>query len=615
MTEAAFRFLRGRNFLSMTQLSRVGFLGVLVGLSALAQSTAVPSFELERLRLNPGARDGLLVGGGDLLPKDELRVSLTAHYEHDPLVYRASDGTVLATVVGSRFTLHLAGAWSPTKWLEVGLQIPVVAWQGNSSGLSDVSVTAPSGAALGTPYLQARFGLLRETDGKPLDLSLGIAVGVPLGSEAALTRDPTATALPSVGAGKVFGHLVRVGVDLGATIRGGQSLSPDNPNAHDALGSQFDVGVGAATVGPGLRGEVSVRSAIPFTNAPVGTEVMLGARYPLGDFELYGLVGPGFGRLPGTPVFRLLLGAAWVGGRKPAAPPPPACVEGAPYVLAECPDLDVDGDGVKNGVDACPDVKGRAETQGCPDADEDGVVDAKDECPKVKGPAALHGCPDSDADGLVDVKDECPTEAGPVERKGCPVKDSDGDGVLDDADACPTVPGVVERQGCPVPDTDGDGVADDLDNCPKVAGVPENQGCPEEEQQLVVITREKLVIKDKVYFDTAKSKIQRRSFGLLDQVARILTEHPDVKRVVVEGHTDSRGSAELNRKLSQARAEAVKTYLVEHGVEATRLEAKGYGPDRPVADNGTAAGREQNRRVEFVIATEEKVETHPVEAR
>jgi outer membrane protein OmpA-like peptidoglycan-associated protein len=147
-----------------------------------------------------------------------------------------------------------------------------------------------------------------------------------------------------------------------------------------------------------------------------------------------------------------------------------------------------------------------------------------------------------------------------------------------------------------------------------VKGVPENQGCPQKEKQLVIITREKLVIKDKVYFDTGKSKIQPRSFPLLNQIARILIEHPDVKRVVVEGHTDSRGSAAANRTLSQARAEAVKTYLVQHGVEAARLDAKGYGPDRPVADNGTAAGREQNRRVEFVIATEEKVETHPVEA-
>ncbi|MEW6432681.1 MAG: OmpA family protein [Myxococcota bacterium] len=596
----------------MTYLGRLGFLSVLCGASALAQPLAVPSFELERLRLSPGARDGLLVGGGDLLPRDELRLSLTTHYEHDPLVYRAADGAVLARVVGSRFTLHLAGAWSPAKWLEVGLQIPVVVWQGNSSGLSDVSVAAPQGTALGTPYLQARFGLLRETDGKPLDLSLNVAVGVPLGSEAALTRDSTVSALPSIGAGKVLGSLVRVGANLGVTIRGNQPLSPGNPNARDTLGSQFDVGVGATTLGDGLRGELSLRSAIPFTHAPAGTEVMLGARYPLGDFELYGLAGPGFGRLPGTPVFRLLMGAAWVGGRK-TAPPPPACVEGAPYSLAECPDLDVDGDGVRNGADACPEVKGRAATQGCPDADEDGVVDAKDECPAVKGPAALNGCPDSDEDGLVDAMDECPTEAGPSERKGCPLKDSDGDGVLDDVDACPAVPGVVERQGCPVPDTDGDGVADDVDNCPKVMGVPENQGCPGEEKQLVVITREKLVIKDKVYFDTGKSKIQRRSFGLLNQVARILIEHPDVRRVVVEGHTDSRGAAEMNRKLSQDRAEAVKAYLVEHGVEATRLEAKGYGPDRPVADNGTAAGREQNRRVEFVIATEEKVETHPVE--
>ena len=600
----------------MTRL--ISLLASFLSASVFAQAIAVPTFELERLQLNPGARHGLLVGGADLMPEGGFRVSLTAHYEHDPLVYRATDGTRLATVVGSRFTAHLAGAWAPTKWLEVGLQLPIVLYQGNSSQLTDVGVTAPQSTALGTPYLQVRLGLLRQAEQWPVDLSLGAALGVPLGSDAALTRDPSVSVTPTVGVGRTFGTSVRVGLDVGATLRGTQALSPENPDAHDVIGSQFNLGVGAATLGAGLRGEVSLRSIIPFTRAPGAAELMLGVRYPLGDFELFALGGPGFGRLVGTPVFRVLLGVAYVGGRKAPVTqsqevPPPRCVEGTAYVLADCPDSDLDRDGLKNGVDVCPTVGGSAEAKGCPDADRDGIVDSADKCPAEKGPASLGGCPDSDADLIADNVDECPREAGPADRKGCPAKDRDADGVLDEVDACPDAAGPAERKGCPLIDTDADGVADEADNCPKVPGVPENQGCPKDKRQLVVITRDKIFIKEKVYFDTGKSRIQPRSFSLLDQVAQILVEHPDVKRVVVEGHTDSRGKVETNRKLSQDRADAVKVYLVKKGVEVQRLESKGYGPDRSVADNGTAEGREQNRRVEFVISTAEKVESKTIE--
>lgn len=573
------------------------FLACVVSLTAFAQSTAVPGFELERLRLNPGAHEGLLVGGGDLLPAKSFRIAFFGHYEHDPLVYRAEDGTKLATIIGSRVTAHLAAAWSPTSWLEVGLQLPVVLFQGGAKGLDDVAVTSPQTTAVGTPFLQARVGLLRQADGKPVDLAAGVALGLPIGSAAALTRDPTVSVLPSVGVGRSIGK-VRLAADVGATIRGGQSLSPENPDAHDALGSQLDLGLGASTfLSSALRGEVSLRGTVPFTRTAPAAELMVGARYPVGMVELSALVGGGIGRLPGTPVFRALLGIAWVGGGEPAAP-----------VL----EPDSDGDGIKDADDACPSTPGVAEASGCPDQDHDGVADSADECPTVKGPVALKGCPDSDGDGVLDHVDSCSSEPGPVALHGCPPKDADGDGLTDDQDACPTKAGPKERKGCPMPDADGDGVADDLDNCPKLAGVPENQGCPKDQKQLVVMTKEKLVIKERVYFDTGRSTIQARSFFLLDQVAQILVEHPEVERLTVEGHTDNSGSAELNRSLSLARAESVKTYLSKHGVAPARIEARGYGPDRPVADNHTADGREQNRRVEFVFSTPETVKTQTV---
>lgn len=116
------------------------------------------------------------------------------------------------------------------------------------------------------------------------------------------------------------------------------------------------------------------------------------------------------------------------------------------------------------------------------------------------------------------------------------------------------------------------------------------------------IAKGKIELKEKVFFDTGRTTIKPESHALLDDVAAVLGDHPEVKRVVIEGHTDNRGSAAANKKLSQGRAEAVRAYLVDKGVAADRLEAKGFGQTRPIADNKTAKGREANRRVEFTIA-------------
>lgn len=134
------------------------------------------------------------------------------------------------------------------------------------------------------------------------------------------------------------------------------------------------------------------------------------------------------------------------------------------------------------------------------------------------------------------------TEPGPASRRGCPEKDTDQDGVMDDVDACPSEAGPKERAGCPVRDRDEDGVENDLDKCPDERGVPENGGCPPKKNELVVLTREKVEIEDRVYFATAKSQILPKSFGLLDQVADVLKNHDEIPNVTVEGHTDSQGT-------------------------------------------------------------------------
>jgi outer membrane protein OmpA-like peptidoglycan-associated protein len=218
----------------------------------------------------------------------------------------------------------------------------------------------------------------------------------------------------------------------------------------------------------------------------------------------------------------------------------------------------------------------------------------------LAGSPDRRGCPDTDGDGLDDSADKCPSEAGPVDRQGCPTKDSDNDGLLDEQDSCPNEAGVPELKGCAAKDADKDTVADHVDNCPNEAGPADNQGCPAAQKQLVVIKQDRIELKDLVYFDTSAATIQARSFPLLDQIAKVLAEHPEITKLTIEGHTDDRGPVDFNRTLSQQRAESVAAYLAGKGVAKERMEAKGFGPDRPLQPNTTSQGRAANRRVDFL---------------
>ena len=234
------------------------------------------------------------------------------------------------------------------------------------------------------------------------------------------------------------------------------------------------------------------------------------------------------------------------------------------------------------------------------DTDGDGVYDKDDACPNVAGLGSLNGCPDSDGDGIADKDDMCPNAKGTKANNGCP--DSDGDGVVDKDDKCPTTAGPSANKGCPWPDTDGDGVLDKDDNCKNEAGPASNNGCPE---PVITKVAEKKIgeFAKTILFNSGRSTFKKGVSEKLDGIVKIMNEFPKAN-FVVEGHTDSTGSASLNEKLSAKRANAVKDYLVKNGIDASRLDAKGYGPSKPIADNGTRAGRAENRRVEIKVTNE-----------
>jgi outer membrane protein OmpA-like peptidoglycan-associated protein len=271
----------------------------------------------------------------------------------------------------------------------------------------------------------------------------------------------------------------------------------------------------------------------------------------------------------------------------------------------------MDGDGLEDDVDQCPekpeDKDGYADTDGCPDTDndKDGLLDTDDKCPDEAEDfdkfSDADGCPDpdNDLDGILDDADKCPDVKGIQALQGCP--DRDADGITDADDACPDEAGPENTNGCP--DKDGDRVPDSRDKCPDVPAdsridPKRSDGCPAR----VIVTKNAIQILDKVYFDTNKTTIKKISFTLLDEVAKVIVDNPDIKLIEVSGHTDSVGNDAANLKLSQGRAEAVVKYLATTGkVEAARLIAKGYGETKPIDTNDTDAGKAMNRRVEFNI--------------
>ena len=267
--------------------------------------------------------------------------------------------------------------------------------------------------------------------------------------------------------------------------------------------------------------------------------------------------------------------------------PPEKCSD-RPVVVAKVKPKpgDRDGDGLKDPEDKCPDVpenyNGYQDDDGCPDdpdTDGDGIPDSKDSCPNLP----------EDKDGYLD-------------DDGCPDPDNDGDGILDKVDKCPDQPedpdGFEDNDGCPDPDNDKDGVLDLDDACPIDPGPADNKGCPKK-PALVVVTSSQIKITQQIHFEFDKAKIKPDSFAILNAVAQVLKDNPDIT-LEIQGHTDNKGKPAYNQKLSEDRAAAVRTYITQQGVSAGRLGSKGYGQDVPIDTNGTDEGRAKNRRVEFI---------------
>ena len=583
-------------------------LGVLAALTlpraAFAQQ-AGPSGALERFQPTP-AGDAMFgvpspAIGGHLVP----RAVVVFDFAHRPLSIQDETGARYA-IVSRQGYLHVGASLALWDRLSISLDMPFVLFQGGDSPtLAGQSFPSPSGAQIGDLRIGAR-GRLFGDYWDPFQIGVGGYIWVPTAPEGSYAGDGAVRGEPQILLGGRFRYLVW-SASLGVTARG---------SAHP---HSFDGGAGAALVlkdglfqiGPEVTVSVpftvdksfSTETATITTASPAAAELLIGAKLrPIRPLVIGAGAGPGFTNGWGTPVV-FAVGSI---GYDPMPPRPG--------------EADRDEDGIVDVQDACPDVKGirdpDPEKNGCPpDRDGDGIADNEDACPDVKGVRSddpkKNGCPlDRDGDGIVDPEDACPDVKGvrsdDPKRNGCP-PDRDGDGIADAEDACPDVKGArsddPKKNGCP-PDADEDGIPDAEDACPKEKGVrdpdPKKNGCPR-----VFVTKTEIVIRQQVYFKFGKSRIDQTvdpvSDGLLTEVRDAIREHPEITQIEVQGHTDNIGTDDYNQGLSQARADAVRRWLISRGIPASKLTAKGYGSTVSIAPNETAAGRAQNRRVQFLI--------------
>lgn len=554
-----------------------------------AAANTTTGFALDRYHPAGPGSDWFSADSLDFRGKIRPAVGIVADFSDRPLVIRDQNGDELDPIVGNQLYYHVSTSLVLTERLRLGASLPLLLHsQGGSgilaeaAGVQNVPIASSDGAGVGDARLSADVRLAGSAQ-RGLALSLGGRVFVALGQEEQFASDGRARVegrLAFAGQRGIFAHAAHVGLML---------HSEQDDFAAIPFGSDLTFGAAAGlrllggriTLGPEAYGSTVVSDSGRgfFKRATTPFELLLGAKAHVADaVRLGAAVGAGLTSALGSPALRVLASFEWQASLE-SQPPPPAPLE---------PPRDLDGDGVLDDVDVCPSTAGPARPL----------------------ELARSGCPDpidSDDDGLPDADDACPDDSGPASpdpaRHGCPVMDGDRDGIVDSVDACPERAGVqhpdLRRNGCPA-DSDGDGILDLDDACPSAAGVPnadpKSHGCPKAR-----IESGEIKIGEQVRFALASRTILPESDELLGAVKQLLSDHPEIELVSVEGHTDATGPAPLNLQLSRERAAAVVEWLAARGIARGRLTSQGFGPERPIDTNDSEAGRRKNRRVEFRI--------------
>jgi OOP family OmpA-OmpF porin len=582
--------------------------------SAAAQGADAPTntgFALQRFTAAP-AGDRLFSVSSPYASGDPgLHVALLLDYASNPLLVSRVKGLTEPTgVVTGQMYFHVNATFAIFDRLAFNLDIPsAIVNSGDDPTFRGTTFASPRNPAFG----DLRLGLRARIFGGERDaFQLGVQgfVWAPTGTRTDFTGDGEVRGMPQLLLGGFRDRFVW-------SFTAGAHLRPKTVYNNVVIGNSMEFGAGAGVrlgderrfqIGPEITVSVSLEEA---KRRNTHAEILLGAKYKITpDVEAGIAAGPGVTPGYGTPDVRFIGGLTYTPDRYP----PPA------------PPADADKDGVVDEKDQCPQMaqgdKPDPKKPGCPappDRDKDGIADDADACIDVAGVESAtptkNGCPgDQDGDGVIDLQDKCPDKAqgdkGDPMNPGCPAPaDADADGVLDRDDACPALAGLANadrtQNGCPG-DSDGDSIRDDQDACPEIKGPkdqdPKKNGCP----KMVRFVGAELVILQQVQFTTGTAKLTGNSDEILTEVATVLKDHPELIKLEVQGHTDNKGNAPANKKLSQSRAESVVKAVVAKGVAAERLTAKGYGQEVPLGDNTTDEGRAKNRRVQFKVLERKK---------
>lgn len=553
---------------------------VLLGLSSSAADAQ--TFNLEDLPATPHAGDSFATTR--LSDFSSARVSLSAvmDYANDPFVVTVDrpQGSNTSRIVSDYTALHLHAGFAPHERLFIfaGLDAPFFMEGDDEPALFDI-VPPANGGGVGDARLGAR-GVLWNSPNQRFSLGAEGALTLPLSrvdDKAVYRGDQGVTFLPQI-IGDARLAPVRITANLGVLIRKEIDILSitSGPELRYAAALGFPINDRIELLGE-LFG--SNRFSDFASRGSSSLEWLAGIKATPNQ-NLFASAGLGTGILSGigSPDMRVLIAVG--GSFLPAQPPQPVVVDG-------------DADGVVDSQDAC----------GSQAEDLDQYQD-QDGCPEL----------DNDTDGLTDLTDRCPNEAedndGVEDNDGCPeakapVLDKDGDELTDDQDRCPDQSedkdGIQDEDGCPEsdPDSDADGTPDHTDKCPAQPGVASEAGCP---SAVTVNTTTGIIdLNKQVQFEKGTAKILEASSALLSELAAALKAHPELKRVRIEGHTDSHGSPQDNRKLSRARAASVAKWLIANGIAAESLEAWGCGSKSPIQPNNTPEGRAANRRVMLLI--------------
>jgi len=505
-------------------------------------------------------------------------------YETHSLRLEDRSGTSVYQILRDVVKADVYGHFAATRWLDIGLDLPLFLFERGDQPPAVVPLSQVKGTSLGDLRLGLKFRALGG-NGEGFGLAVTEDLTFPTASARALGGDRYVTSTTLL-----VGGYNRRGWDV--ALNAGVRLKAPVKFLDTETGQQLLLGLGLSA--PLICGrleaigtlETRTQLTAPFQSSQHDAlELMAGLRGRVGPVVLTAAGGGGVLSGFGSPLGRVLIAVAYAptvergcvsdGEREErlAPPPKPAAVTKAAPVPAPTP------------VAATPKPSPTP--------------------PPAAAPVARRPANDRDEDRFPDDVDACPDLAGvanPDPRfNGCP-PERDGDGVIDALDVCPDEPGSdfsgPDRLGCQ-PDRDDDGILDFLDACPDVFGVkqadPTLNGCP------IYTAHRKVEFPGPVEFDVDKSTPRPDALPILDRVARILDEHPEIRQVRIEGHTDNHFGLARGVRLSRARAEAVRDYLVRKGVAASRLVTEGYADMRPRATNDTEAGRQANRRVEFLI--------------